>query len=64
MSDFCLELVDFTSEEDIDLSLPRISTAIITALMPAYERAIRFGWDARQAILSCAKWPVHLQGHQ
>ena len=41
------ELVDFTSEEDIDLSLPRISTAIITAPMPAYERAIRFGWDAR-----------------
>ncbi len=41
------ELVDFTSEEDIDLGLPRISTAIITAPMPAYERAIRFGWDAR-----------------
>ena len=41
------ELVDFYSEEDIDLSLPRISTTIITAPMPAYERAIRFGWDAR-----------------
>ena len=41
------ELVDFTSEEDVDLSLPRISTAIITAPMPAYERAIRFGWDTR-----------------
>ena len=41
------ELVDFTSEEDIDLGLPRISTAIITAPMPAYESAIRFGWDAR-----------------
>ena len=39
------ELVDFTSEEDIDLSLPRISTATITALKPAYERSIRFGWD-------------------
>ena len=46
-SDFEFELVNFTSEEDIDLSLPRISTAIITAPMPAYERAIRFGWDAR-----------------
>ena len=41
------ELVKFTSEENINLNLPRISTAIITAPMPAYERAIRFGWDAR-----------------
>ena len=41
------ELVSFTSEEDIDLGLPRISTAVITAPMPAYERSIRFGWDPR-----------------
>ena len=41
------ELINFTSEEDIDFSLPRISTAIIAAPVPAYERAIRFGWDAR-----------------
>ena len=41
------ELVNFTSEENINLNLPRISTAIITAPMPAFEHSIRFGWDAR-----------------
>ena len=40
------ELVDFTSEEDIDLSLPRISTATITALKPAYN--VPFALDGMQ----------------
>ena len=41
------ELVDFISEEDVDFSLPRISTAVIRAPMPANETEVRFGWDAR-----------------
>jgi len=41
------ELVDFTSEADVDFSLPRISTAVITAPMPANVQKLRFGWDAR-----------------
>ena len=41
------ELVDFTSQTDIDVSLPRTSTAIITAPMPAHATDLRFGWDAR-----------------
>ena len=41
------ELVNFTSEENINLNLPRVSTAMITAPMPAFEHSIRFGWDAR-----------------
>jgi hydrogenase/urease accessory protein HupE len=41
------ELVNFISEEDVDFSLPRISTAVIRAPMPANETEVRFGWDAR-----------------
>ena len=41
------ELVDFSSQTDIDVSLPRTSTAIITAPMPAHATDLRFGWDAR-----------------
>ena len=41
------KLVDFTSQSDIDISLPRTSTAIITAPMPADATDVRFGWDAR-----------------
>ncbi len=41
------ELVDFISEEDVHFSLPRISTAVIRAPMPANETEVRFGWDAR-----------------
>ena len=41
------ELVNFISEEDVDFSLPRISTAVIRAPMPANKTEVRFGWDAR-----------------
>ena len=41
------ELIDFTSQTDIDVSLPRTSTAIITAPLPEHATDVRFGWDAR-----------------
>ena len=41
------ELADFSSQTDIDVSLPRTSTAIITAPLPEHATDVRFGWDAR-----------------